>query len=159
MTTQPINYAARRASMANPRPDGHPAHQLPQCLLIVSGAPECLQRLLAALSAIEAEVTRIILLEEAASACRRRYDLVIVDVEPRHLANVLKTVRESAELADRPVLVEHCRLDAAPELAGVLPQYRAMPCGFADLLKLVHWYLLPVTSPQQSPGGSVGRLL
>jgi hypothetical protein len=96
-------------------------------------------------------------------ACCRRYDLVIVDVESRHVAGVLKTLRESAELADSPVLVERCQLDAAfeltgelaGELAGILPRYRAMPCGFADLLKLVRWYLLPPTPPQ--PGA--GRLL
>lgn len=159
MTSQSINYAASPASAAKPMAPGHSAHQLPQCLLIVSGAPECQQRLLAALSIIEVEVTRIVSLEEAACACRHSYDLVIVDVEPQHVASVLKTVRENAELADRPVLVERCRLDAAPELAGVLPQYRAMPCGFTDLLKLVHWYLFPVTSPQQSIKDSAGWLL
>jgi hypothetical protein len=159
MFTQHVKSAARGSHAAQQLAKGQSAAPPPRCLLIVSGAPDCLKRTLAALDMLEVEITWTASPEEAASACRCGYDLVIVDVEPQHVANVLKTVRESAELADHPVLVEPCRMEAAPGLAGVLPRYRAMPCGFADLLKLVHWYLFPATSPQPPFGVSAGRLL
>jgi len=157
MITQSAKYSARWAETAKRLAKEQSADPPPRCLLIVDGAPVCLKRILAALDMMEVEITWTVSLEEAASACQSRYDLVIVDVEPLQVTNILKILRESAELAECPVLVEPCRMALAPELAGVLPQYRAMPCGFADLLKLARWYLLPVT--QQSYESHARRLL
>jgi hypothetical protein len=106
--------------------------------------------LLTALNNIDVEITSILAPEETARACCREYDLVIVCADPRQIEGILRSVRESAQLADSPVLVERSRLDALPGLTGVLPRYRAMPCGFSDLLKLACAYLSPLTSPQQS---------
>src|SRR5690349_9762932 len=129
---------------------GRSSNQRPQCLLIVCGAPECLRRLLAALNNIDVEITSVVSPEEIARACCRKYDLVIVCADPRQMEGILRSVRESAQLADSPVLVERSRLDALPGLTGVLPRYRAMPCGYSDLLKLARAYLSPLTSSQQS---------
>jgi len=133
-----------------PPVSGRPANQRPQCLLVVCGAPECLRRLLAALHDIDVEITTIIAPEETARACCRKYDLVIVCADPRQIEEILRSVREIDQLANSPVLVERSRLDALPGLTGVLPRYRAMPCGYSDLLKLARAYLSPLTSPQQS---------
>lgn len=149
MLITPVQAAASEAPARQELSSVQSLVRVPRCLLIVSGAPACLNRMLAALQRRVA-LTWTAAVAEVPSACRDRYDLVIVDVEPQAVPNVLNTVRTGARLNDCPVLVEGCRLALAPELAGVLPRYRAMQCGFADLLKLAHCHLFP-TLAAQSP--------
>jgi len=157
MTTQPTINTADQFEAAKSATTDPAAGQLLQCLLIV--APERWQRLSAALDVVDVETTWCASLEEVVRVCRRRYDLVVVDVEPEHLVNILKTVREKAGHAEIPVLVECSRLGADPHLAGVLPRYRAMPCNFAELMKLIRWHLRPLASPHQSRHLSARRFL
>jgi len=113
-----------------------PAASKPR-LLIVSDSSERLTELRASLDAAEMEITGATSAEELSCACRRRYDLAAIDVDPAHLAGVLQALRTSAGHAEIPLLVEASRLSAEPGLAGLLPKYRAMPCSRADLLALV----------------------
>ena len=105
-------------------------------LLIVSDSTERLAGLRTSLAAGEVEVTCAISSEDLHRACRDEHHLVVIDVGPSHLVEVLKALRSSAGHIDTPVLVEASRLAVEPGLAGVLPEYRAMPCGQADLVTL-----------------------
>jgi len=48
------------------------------------------------------------------------------------------------------VLVECGSLNAAANLAGVLPSHRAMACSYSELVKLVQWRFKRSVSPHQS---------
>ena len=106
-------------------------------LLIVSDSSDRLARLRAFLAASGTEITSAVSPEEFGRACRREHDVAVVDVSPRYLPGVLKELRLSEGHAQASVLVAASQLTAGPELAGVLPKYRAMPCSPADLLTLV----------------------
>src|SRR5262245_7489422 len=112
------------------------SNQSGRSLLLISDVPERLQRLESRLRICEVALTRVGSAEEVTDSCRREHDLAIVDVEPQHLAEVLKTLRESEGHASIPVLVERSRLTHDAALAGILPAYRAMPCSFDEMLKL-----------------------
>lgn len=76
-------------------------------------------------------------------------EVVVVDVGPAHLAGVLKLLREDLGCNQSAILV-NTRANAggnlAPQLSGVLPQYRAMACPWKDLLRLTQTYLRGVMS-------------
>ena len=57
-----------------------------------------------------------------------------------------------------PVLVESGRLHTEPDLAGVLPRFRAMPCHFTELLKLAR-HLLSRERPYRSEHFGTPRTL
>jgi hypothetical protein len=76
--------------------------------------------------------------------------VVIVDVEPERLTETLRVVRERTDRAVVLVLVECGSLNAAADLAGVLPTYRAMACSYSELVKLVQWRFTQSFSPHQS---------
>ena len=105
-------------------------------VLIVSDSAERLAGLRALLNTGGVEITGATSLEEASRACERRQDLAVVDVAPPLLAGVLRALRSSAGSVESSVLVEASRLGAGDDLNGVLPRYRAMPCGRADLIAL-----------------------
>ncbi|HZS10494.1 MAG TPA: hypothetical protein VFD58_37040 [Blastocatellia bacterium] len=123
-------------------------------LLIVSDSTDRLATLRASLGRGEIEVTGVTDPEEAARACRAGPDLVVVDVGPEHLIGVLKDIRAGTGPERIPVLVEAGRLAAAPNLAGALLKYRAMPCGRADLIKLARCRITPGARGQRA-----GKLL
>jgi DNA-binding NtrC family response regulator len=105
-------------------------------LLIVSDSAERLLKLRASLAADQIEITSAASPEELNRACRDGHDLVVIDVGPAQLTAVLTALREHDRYAQIPVLVEASRLAAEPNLAGVLPKYRAMPCSHAELIAL-----------------------
>ena len=109
-----------------------------------------MQRLRAALGAAGAKNTWRASTEEIIRALDSSYEVVIVDVEPERLTDVLRAVRELTDHAVVLVLVECGSLNAAANLAGVLPSYRAMACSYSELVKLVHWRFTPSISPHQS---------
>ena len=122
------------------------------CLLIVTDSAERLIRLRAALMADDIEITCATSPEEMCRGCCGQQDLVVIDVGPEHLGEILKTLRNCAGCAEVPVLVEISRISAAPDLAGLLPTYRAMPCGYHDLIVLARRRLAPHQTEHQSPG-------
>ena len=64
-------------------------------------------------------------------------DLVVVDVAPSRLAEVLKKLRTNSQTGEVPLLVEASGLSTAAYLWGVLPAYRAMPCSMSELRRLI----------------------
>jgi CheY-like chemotaxis protein len=87
---------------------------------------------------IEIEITSAGTFEELSRACHHEHDLVVIDVGAASLPEVLRTLRSSVRHSGISLLVEAGRVAADPGLAGLLPRYRAMPCGRSDLLKLAH---------------------
>ncbi|HKQ89750.1 MAG TPA: hypothetical protein VJZ77_03630 [Blastocatellia bacterium] len=76
-------------------------------------------------------------LEELVRACDGCHDLVALDVSPDQIGPMLKQIRTSASHEMVPVLVEATRLTSDLSLAGLLPEYRAMPCSRMEMLALV----------------------
>ena len=118
--------------------------------MIVGSSPERVQKLRDALGVSGAKITWRASTEEMISALDFSYEVVIVDLEPERLTDALRAVRERTDRAVVLVLVECDSLNAATDLAGVLPSYRAMACSYSDLIKLVHWRFAPSASPHQS---------
>lgn len=121
-------------------------------ILIITDLDESLVRLRAALSADETAITCATSPEDMCRGCCGQQDLVVIDVGPERLGEILKTLRSCAGCANVPVLVEKSRISATPDLAGLLPAYRAMPCGYQDLLVLARRRLAPHPSEHQTLG-------
>src|SRR5437016_1249423 len=105
-------------------------------LLIVSDSTEGLTKLRAALEVGEIEVMSAASSAELGLACRVAHHLVVIDVGPDQLVEVLRKLRASHGHTGIPVLVEASRIAPDQGIAGVLLQYRAMPCCFDDLIVL-----------------------
>jgi DNA-binding response OmpR family regulator len=130
-----------------------PSYAAPQPkpgVLIVSDEPERLTRLRAPLDTGAVEITSAASLTELRRACRASYELAVIDVRPARVAAVLKTLRASAGGQDIPLLVENSRLTNEPKLAGLLPLYRAMPCGFAEMIELARRRLKATTGARKA---------
>lgn len=121
-----------------------------RCLLIVDGLPKRIQQWQEALDKMGVESRWCGSLQEVAKACCCDYDFVIVDVEKIPLERLLRVVREKSKREEMPILVERSHLTMTPALAGVLPHYRAMPCGFAEIIKLFQHQFLQANKPQQA---------
>jgi CheY-like chemotaxis protein len=117
-------------------------------VLLVSDSPERAGSILSRLHVEGDSVTVAATAAELRRACRRGHALAIVDVGPERLIQALRILRGCPGCAGIPVLVENSRLAAAPDFAGVLPQFRAMACGSDDLLKLARRRL---SSLQEAP--------
>jgi DNA-binding NtrC family response regulator len=106
-------------------------------LLLVSDSYDRLKSLEAGLNNNEFDITMVCSLEELVTACSVCHDLVALDVSPDQIAPMLKQIRTSASHATVPVLVEATRLTSDLSLAGLLPEYRAMPCSRMEMVALV----------------------
>ncbi|MBS1809813.1 MAG: response regulator [Acidobacteria bacterium] len=109
--------------------------QLPR-LLIVTDSQLQADHLMVALGVNDIDVTIATIPEELQRASEEEHDIVLVDVEASELRGILATLRASPVLAEIPILVEISRLALEPSLAGVMPQYRAMPCSPTELVSL-----------------------
>ncbi|MCI0660691.1 MAG: hypothetical protein L0220_06430 [Acidobacteria bacterium] len=89
------------------------------------------------------EITGVSTLQELDLACLSEHDLAIVDVQPAQIRQVLKTLRASAGHSSISLLVEASRINDEPDLAGVFPEYRAMPCSISELLTLARQQINP----------------
>jgi CheY-like chemotaxis protein len=107
-------------------------------LLIVTDCSDRLRSLKASIhtDGIEIEITSAGSSEELSRACHSEHDLVVIDVGAARLPEVLRTLRSSERYSRISLLVEASRIINEPDLVGVLPRYRAMPCSRSDLLKL-----------------------
>lgn len=134
----------------------HPGRQSPargRRLLVVADAAERASRWRGVAGRGGAEVLTVILPGDLQCVCSGTFDVVVVDVGPARLVEVLTTLRGSAGCAESPVLVEAGRICAAPGLCGVLPRHRAMPCGGRELARLAQRLLAG-----RSPEGGQRRL-
>lgn len=121
-------------------------------MLIITDSDERLIKLRAALNTGEVEIACAASPEEMCSGCSGGHDLVVVDVCPASLYGLLKTLRDCPGCTKIPVLVEADRLTANTKLAGVLPKYRAMPCGHTDLVTLARQIITPTGQEPERRG-------
>jgi DNA-binding response OmpR family regulator len=106
-------------------------------LLLVSDSYDRLKSLEAGINHNDFDITMVCSLEELATACGDRHDLVALDVSSEQIAPMLKQIRTSASHMTVPVLVEATRLTNDQSIAGLLPEYRAMPCSRMEMMALV----------------------
>lgn len=112
-------------------------------LLIICDSADRLMKLRSPLNTGDVEITSVSSLQELEGACRSEHDLAIVDVQPARIREVLQALRANIRHAGISLLVEVSRVIDDPDLAGVLPKYRAMPCSFSELLALARWRINP----------------
>src|SRR5215510_2080533 len=106
-------------------------------LLLVSDSYDRLKSLEAGINQNDFDITMVCSLEELVTACGDCHDVVALDVSPEQIAPMLKQIRTSASHKTVPVLVEATRLTNDLSLAGLLPEYRAMPCSRMEMIALV----------------------
>ncbi len=116
-------------------------------LLIVTDSQARANHLVTALHTMDIAVTVTTTPMELQRAAEEEHDLVVVDVDATELRGVLAALRASALHAELPILVEISRVAATPNLSGVMPQYRAMPCNPSELVALARRRIASVTSP------------
>ncbi len=119
----------------------------PPRLLIVTDSVMRRRQLSNAFSSPEIEITSVRSVEEFNHACLERHDLVVIDLEPDRLKEALKMLRDSAAHADIPLLVDVGRISSDRSLAGVLPQFRAMPCNPNEMVALARRRMMTMTTP------------
>ncbi len=105
-------------------------------LLIISDEPQHVKYLQSEFGVAGVEITNVSSAEEVRNLCRGGHDLAVIDVAPGKVLGILETLRASDSYRDISVLVDNSRLQAEPSLAGVLPSYRAMPCNYAEIVRL-----------------------
>jgi len=116
-------------------------------VLIVSDSAERIPRLQSILPPKEAETTSVVFPEEWGYVASGKFDLALIDVGPELLEAVLRAIRASGSgRADIPVLVENSRIGEVGNFPGVMPKYRAMPCGHTEMIRLARRRLTTITS-------------
>ena len=106
-------------------------------LLLVSDCNDRLKLLAAGINQNEFDITTVCSLEELIAACHDSHDVVALDVSPTQIAPMLQQIRASAWHMSIPVLVEATRLNNELTPAGLLPEFRAMPCSRLEMLTLM----------------------
>lgn len=106
-------------------------------LLLVTDSPERLKALKSGLADANFEITCACSVDEVRTACRNHHDLAAVDVEAANVKPMLSALRSSAGHKAIMLLVESSKVGNDPNLAGVLPTYRAMPCSQTQMLALM----------------------
>jgi len=106
-------------------------------LLLVSDSYDRLRSLEAGFNHNEFDITTVCSLEELIDACCACHDLAALDVSPAQIEPMLRHIRTSESHMAIPVLVEATRLTNDFTLAGLLPEYRAMPCSHSEMLTLL----------------------
>jgi PleD family two-component response regulator len=139
-------------TLINSRHQTYPVLACQSRLLIVSDSAERLTRLRASLAVGEVEIAGVSSPEVMCSACRGGYDLIVVDVSHESISGVLNVLRGCKGCAKIPVLVEASRLTADLRLAGLLPQYRAMPCTQTDMVALARRRIAPNSEERRARG-------
>jgi DNA-binding NtrC family response regulator len=109
-------------------------------LLLVADSPERLKALKAGLADANFEITCAESVDELRAACRNHHDLAAVDVEAINIKPMLSALRASAGHKAIMLLVESSKVGNDPNLAGVLPTFRAMPCDRTQMLALMHLF-------------------
>ncbi|MFN0084039.1 MAG: response regulator [Blastocatellia bacterium] len=106
-------------------------------ILVVTDSEEPLKSLYSMMSAPEFEIECVRTQEEFDDVCGKPHDLAIVDLASAQLRVTLPKLRHTSTHDRIPVLVSSTRIDGDPDLAGLLPQYRAMACSPTELQLLM----------------------
>jgi CheY-like chemotaxis protein len=122
------------------------------CVLVISDTVERIPHLQSVFNPSEAEIASVVYPEEWDYVATGKYDLVLIDVGPELLESLLKTFRANSGHAEIPLLVENSRVAGATNIAGVLPRYRAMPCGRGEMIRLARRRLASITSRARAVG-------
>src|SRR5215475_6664729 len=112
MLASAVNSALQSVSFPNSKPR----------LLLVGDSYDRLKSLEAGINHNEFDITIACSLDELITACDNCHDVVALDVCPEQIAPMLKQIRASAS----PMTV-----------AGLVPEYRAMPCSRMEMPALV----------------------
>ena len=125
-------------------------------VLLIGDQPERLQRLRRSLGNEYAEFVVVTTLADLPTALSRNgapsYAFAVLDFDPAQVPQALTALRAHQPTHATPILVEAGRLTDALQLAGVLPQHRAMACAWHELLSLAQQQLQrprPVAEPLQ----------
>jgi CheY-like chemotaxis protein len=140
-----LRFALDKALKLN-RQDRQPEAVSRQRILIISDSAERIPHLQAGFDSQEVEIASAVFPEEWEYVSGDGADLAVVDVGPALLEPLLGNLRASKEHAEIPVLVEQSKIAATP-LPGVLPKYRAMPCGYNELIRLARRRLTSIADP------------
>jgi CheY-like chemotaxis protein len=108
-------------------------------LLLVSDNAERVGELRRSINPVNFEIACAASLDELRAACCEGHDLVALDVGAPQIAPTLKLLRASDGHKDSLLLVESTRLNNDPNLIGLLPTYRAMPCSHGEILTLIRY--------------------
>ena len=127
MLASAVNNALQSVPFPSPKPR----------LLLVSDSYDRLRSLESGFNHNEFDITSVCSLEELIIACCDRHDLAALDVSPSQIEPMLRHIRTSETHTAIPVLVEVTRLTNDLTLAGLLPEYRAMPCSHTDMITLL----------------------
>ncbi len=113
-------------------------------VLIIGDSADRIPYLQSVFSPNEVEIASVVYPEEWGHSATGKYDLALIDVGPDFLESLLKTIRTNS--TDIPLLVENSRVAMSTNIAGVLPKYRAMPCGRNEMIRLARRRLASITS-------------
>lgn len=113
-------------------------HSKPR-LLLVSDNAEGVGLLRHSINPLDFEIACAASLDELRAACGEGHDLVALNISAAQIAPTLRLLRASDAHKDALLLVESTRLNNDPNLIGVLPTYRAMPCSQGEMLTLIRY--------------------
>jgi DNA-binding response OmpR family regulator len=115
-------------------------------VLIISDTAERIPYLQSVFNPNESEIASVTYPEDWGYVATGKYDLALIDVGAELLESLLKTIRANSKYAEIPLLVESSRVAGATNIAGVLPKYRAMPCGRSEMIRLARRRLASITT-------------
>jgi DNA-binding response OmpR family regulator len=130
-----LEFTLREGLARRPATPSSPKSHSPQLLIVTDSEPHR-QNLVNAFNTSGIGITVAASIEECEKACHNKHDLAIIDVPPAQLKAILQQLRESPTHANIPLLVDIGRISADQSLAGVLPQFRAMPCNPHEMVTL-----------------------
>lgn len=147
-----LQFALKQALQKQPQ---HKPIRLMPRLLIVTDSQLRANHLLVALRVTDIEITVTTTPDELRRATEEEHDLAVVDVEAKELPGVLAALRATAFHAEVPILVEISRVAQTPQLSGVMPRYRAMPCSPTELVVLARRRIAAMTAENGTVRGAV----
>jgi CheY-like chemotaxis protein len=112
-----------------------PSSELPR-VLILCDTPAVIPSLQAVFGDRDVSLTSVIFPEEWEYIANEPYNLALLSLSPELLEPALKNLRARDQLAATTILVETPDAISPVQFAGVLPQYRAMPCSRAEMAHL-----------------------
>lgn len=143
-----LRFALNNVGEPNDQDEEPPVGDKPH-VLIVSDSSERILYLQSVINPNEAEITSVTYPEEWGYAAAGKHDLALIDVGPELLESLLRTLRVSNGHSEIPVLVENSRVAEATNIAGIMPKYRAMPCGRDEMIRLARRRMTSLANHKQ----------
>ncbi len=96
----------------------------------------------------EAEIVPPGQIESLLDQCKIDFKIIILDIVASKIRETLQALRENPRCSQSLILVNAFRLPTGPELSGVLPMYRAMPCNLQEMQRLLERSLRGMATAQ-----------